>query len=351
MKRKFHLLFFIIILINSCSNLNKNDDFTKIFTSSNKLTSQKVIYNQDQIAEPLSMFFHKEKLYILDFYSNTFISIIDLVNVNNVYHIGRKGRGPGEIQHPTSLLNNESMNKLELYDADGVHLFFFDLDSAVNFIDYIPHSISFQKNSQNPYKLISLNNSFFLGSGSYGEKRFAIYKKDSLFKKTTNYPKNYEVANHKSLMSLIFQSDFIKSTNGKYMVSTISTGQILDFFKVSDDSILTLKNYNFGNPVVIDVSKEGFESVATLPTNIYGVVSLAATQEYLYALYSGRSSSKFKEYAYYGNKVLVFNWDGSPVKLLKLDKDIKVIAVSPDNLCLYGFGGKYGIDLLRFRLE
>lgn len=80
------------------------------------------------------------------------------------------------------------------------------------------------------------------------------------------------------------------------------------------------KSYNYGGPLVKDASHGDLESVATLPNNIYGVVSVSATKKYFYALYSGRSRASFGERSIFSDKVLVYTWDGNPVIIIQLNE-------------------------------
>lgn len=65
----------------------------------------------------------------------------------------------------------------------------------------------------------------------------------------------------------------------------------------------------------------------------YGFLKGHTTENYFYLLFSGypvKGSHQF-----YGNKIVVFDWNGAPVKQINLKKDIVDFAVTADNKTLY----------------
>ncbi|HEV2146185.1 MAG TPA: BF3164 family lipoprotein [Longimicrobiaceae bacterium] len=67
-----------------------------------------------------------------------------------------------------------------------------------------------------------------------------------------------------------------------------------------------------------------------------GYVHTAATDEYVYALFSGRTREGYGEDSAFGEYVHVYDWDGHLVRVLHLDAALLTIAVDPENATLYG---------------
>jgi hypothetical protein len=65
-----------------------------------------------------------------------------------------------------------------------------------------------------------------------------------------------------------------------------------------------------------------------------GYADVAATNDYVYAIYSGKYF-RSKNYSF-SNTVRVTSWDGKIHKKLVLDKDINRLTVTPDNSIMYG---------------
>jgi TolB-like 6-blade propeller-like len=67
----------------------------------------------------------------------------------------------------------------------------------------------------------------------------------------------------------------------------------------------------------------------------FGYVDVAATEERIYALYSGRTRGQAPGRANFGRWVHVYDWSGRLHEVLGLDSDVLGIAVSADGGTLY----------------
>jgi hypothetical protein len=68
---------------------------------------------------------------------------------------------------------------------------------------------------------------------------------------------------------------------------------------------------------------------------IFAYLSVAATGDNIYALFSGRTRAGFKGRETYGNQIHVFGWTGELVGAFSLDHDALAIAVTADGTRLY----------------
>ena len=78
-----------------------------------------------------------------------------------------------------------------------------------------------------------------------------------------------------------------------------------------------------------------------------GVTSLAATDEYIYALYNERNlkeAIKNRNNAFFTNKILLFTWEGEPYKIVEVDKQIKSITYDKKNDVLLCLGLNENLD-------
>lgn len=67
----------------------------------------------------------------------------------------------------------------------------------------------------------------------------------------------------------------------------------------------------------------------------FGYVAVAATDDRIYALFSGRITAAFGREAPYGEYVHVYDWNGEMQGVLKLDRASVGIAVDPEGEALY----------------
>jgi hypothetical protein len=69
-----------------------------------------------------------------------------------------------------------------------------------------------------------------------------------------------------------------------------------------------------------------------------GFLEISCTNDYIFALYSGRVLNDGIFDAYRGNQVLVYDWDGKPVKHYQLETDLVSFDVDAESGILYGIG-------------
>jgi hypothetical protein len=67
----------------------------------------------------------------------------------------------------------------------------------------------------------------------------------------------------------------------------------------------------------------------------FGYIDVAATEERIYALFSGRTRAGFPGRANYGEYVHVFDWEGNFLEALRLDTEAFTLTVDEENKTLY----------------
>jgi hypothetical protein len=83
--------------------------------------------------------------------------------------------------------------------------------------------------------------------------------------------------------------------------------------------------------------------------NPYGILSTAISEKYIYALFSGK---RFDDpLALQSDQILVYTWDGAPVKILKLQNEISEIAVDLEDSYIIGFQDIKDPVLIRYAIK
>lgn len=87
-----------------------------------------------------------------------------------------------------------------------------------------------------------------------------------------------------------------------------------------------------------------------------GVTSVATSDDCIYALYIGKTFEEILKEAHgqeglRSNKILVFDWDGNPICLLQLDKELYSIAYNRERQCLYGIGLDESTEYAIYRMK
>src|SRR5690606_27978621 len=78
-----------------------------------------------------------------------------------------------------------------------------------------------------------------------------------------------------------------------------------------------------------------------------GYTDIYVSDNFIYTLYSGRSTDEFGNKSYMGNVILVFDWDGNPVKRYDLDAEISCFTIDPLGQKIYAISETVEPELLR----
>jgi hypothetical protein len=217
-----------------------------------------------------------------------------------------QGRGPLEVTIPVSNHINHRTKEMAILGEAQTQLMLVDVDSLLNgkFEPRIIHDTIFEHTN--------LRNVFNLGDGKYlfrmrpgaiqsQFKRFVLYKDGQVLDRMDEYPL-YD----QGLMELNY--DFYPALSPDYTKFAIGTsrGWILEYFDISDGIERTSTYYYYEpfweeNKTRIDTEKSG-----------YGFMSMTADDKYIY---SGSGEPGLKKI----NSITIFDWEGSPVKVLKTE--------------------------------
>ncbi|WP_316753691.1 BF3164 family lipoprotein [Pedobacter gandavensis] len=116
-------------------------------------------------------------------------------------------------------------------------------------------------------------------------------------------------------------------------VASFSTkGALFQIFETTNDNpkILSEKLYYLPEFNILDLGNKSFKSKLTA-NNRYGYNNIAVTKDFIYTLFNGKPSESSNLDVVSTNIILVYDWNGTPVKKIILDKDCFQIAIDPQN--------------------
>jgi hypothetical protein len=170
-----------------------------------------------------------------------------------------------------------------------------------------------------------------------GEKRFAIYDT-----KKQSYHEFGEIVTVDNCpperLSNILQGFFTSNAKMKKMAWASRQYDIFEIYDYSDTgNIKAVKQY------VGVLSPASFidGSIALFLNNKVGIMSITSSDKYIYALYNEKmlkSGELGGPISLSCNKILVYDWDGNPVKNLKVDKKLSSISFNETQQTLYCLG-------------
>ena len=197
-------------------------------------------------------------------------------------------------------------------------------------------------------KLNAFNDSVFVAEGSFGNCRLALYNEKGLLLNTIlKYPE-IDQANTKEYLRLAYQGKFsLKPNDMKFAYMTYNSSNI-GFYKIEGKEIHLIKEIFLQNPLKELTSSGDLKACVPLKDCKVGYSDIFSTQKFLYALYSDEKVLNNKSKS---SDILVYDWNGNPIKILKLDKKVSFICVSENDSILYAISNDgREVNILSFKL-
>ncbi|MFO8234486.1 MAG: BF3164 family lipoprotein [Bacteroidales bacterium] len=253
--------------------------------------------------------------------------------------IGTKGMGPGEYLDASIFDKSRSYSSSEekllcLFDVSRRRVTEINISESVNKSKYIFKRNRLPKIESYIQELFFYNDSIILYKGE-DEGRFSIYNnKDSTTTIISYNTPNLNITFNKLNESSIFHSAIcINPVNNNIAASPAFIGRI-DYFH--PDGV-----YEFST-IFEELGKDNemaFKSSNMTQTNakLY-VVSMVSDGQFIYALnanmnYGHNRSNEIPP----SNEILVFDWDGFPIKKIELDRSVSRFALDIRNNRIYGY--------------
>ncbi|KAA6325936.1 hypothetical protein EZS27_024899, partial [termite gut metagenome] len=131
---------------------------------------------------------------------------------------------------------------------------------------------------------------------------------------------------------LLFQGDIMMKPDNAKFVYASTRCDLLKIVAIENNSLKEIITLNTYFP---KFKKESDDNIAILKENVNGFISLATTDNYIYALYSGRSEIQDSATHYFSQYIYVIDWNGKLIKKMILDKDAWQICIDEKSKRIY----------------
>ena len=270
-------------------------------------------------------------LIAFDLHSGACYTLFDAGTGAYVGRFGTIGQGPAEI--PAGCYGYLSGKCFSVFNDQVKFVMQYSMDSLRNgHADASPIRLaSYDIPDLWLSRLIALNDSLFLGAGLYqSHYQYVLFDRHSrvMDKAVPVYNASDDAFNF-STRYLANQGDLVKHPREDKFAYSLNFSSNLDFFEIDEGKLAVIRQLHWGDPdyrpseMDLGNGYVGFSADLT-ESSIVGYINLAATGRYVYALYSDK---KVYESARKSKEVLVFDWDGNPVRRYALDADAYSIAV------------------------
>ncbi|MCD8042229.1 MAG: TolB-like 6-bladed beta-propeller domain-containing protein, partial [Tannerellaceae bacterium] len=268
--------------------------------------------------------------------------IIDIDNPEDYIYLSQRGEGPREIINPSRIfLSNEGFC---VFDGGKSTLFNFNMQEIQD-EKYLPESI-FTTTISAIVTWEQLTDSIYITTGIFPENRFYfIDNNGQLIARNGSYPFEFNGEYPFHVKGMASLSAMVKSLKeNKIATSTLYGGHIGIYeLDVQELTCRTISETNLFSPQFSTQDYEGTPNFSPTPDTRWGYLSIAADENYIYALYSGKLQRRDEEFDT-GSIIHVFDWEGKPAYEIKLDKPAYCLDVYQDKLyTLYTDNGPFDI--------
>lgn len=321
-----HITIFLLLLtIASCKRATKDTTFLGEFSSQHACSLKELAnYPVDSLGKPEYIFAKDNYIIISDVNEEYLLSSYDLSS-NNFYRFLKKGNGPQELID-IQQIGLVDVNNIFIKSTFGNKLHLLGTVSSDHSYtpvikDILPDFVS-----------IAIDEGVIIGSGKGGH-RFVISNLEN-----REHRKEFGEAIgpfSQEMASNALQGLCVGMSGRKKIAWFSFYGEIAEFYDYSDTANVHCFKQHIGELPFVN------EQYVFNKDSKLGITSLTKSDEYIFALYNGKTledAMNLKDLGLCSNKLLIYNWEGEPVKILNLDKKIRSISYNQQSHIMYMIG-------------
>lgn len=335
----------LILFIMGCSSYSNNQEKslkTQIIFKENQvqsinLNSKKIEF--EKIINPEKIALKGSKLFVLENIRTNvetpFIHIIETRNWSYFKSKGKVGFGPMEISSATFFEPGFSDSTFFTYSSRDKALSEFSLnDTSLLAIRQIKQPDNFFS----VVNLYLLAEDRFIGISVNDENKLIEFNTSG--ERISGYGNWEPVLGHSELSNFnLFElnSGWFKTNESKdvFVKASIKRDK-LEIFNYKDKNFISVLGPDLELPPFQIRGPVGNRSLDVPISNPYRYRDVAITDKKIFALYGGISESQYRESGELARKIYVFDLQGNPEFILKLDRSIKGIAIDNIHKKIYG---------------
>lgn len=285
----------------------------------------------DSLGMPTDISVGKQFVFVGDPYADQAVSIFDKESGDFVANTAPKGEGAGEISGLKSMNFKSGSNSGWIWDPPAIAKYFDGTSITGETIRLTGRGF--------PMDPVWVVGDSIVSSGLYESGRLGMYTPSGEFVRTIGSLLPGETSDH--IMSRQYAYEAILRTNstGTRIVAASLNTDRLEIFDTSE-MLHLVRGPGFHEPVfqVLSLDSNGNPRTFIEDETVQGYVSIAVTDQFIFALYSGRTRAWVRSQSYFsppGQTVIVFNWNGTPLGALELQDGVVQIGVSQDGQHIY----------------
>jgi len=334
------IILFIVISLISLSNCS-NDNYENYFENYQKFTEFpktekwefKQLSNISYYMPPKMKIINDNYLVLLTNKNNSIIQIIDIDNGKLLKSFGKKGQGPGEfVGASMTLFTPSAPDKFWIFDVTLRRLTQYNINTVLDLNIFEPDTIvNISSDAGCPFTFCCLNCDNFVASGAL-KSRLCFYNSKGDTIKTNGYIPGKRDKNTPSFVHFqAYQGALNTNYHAKKIAISNLAGDLLEVYDFKGNILKTIH----GPDLFVPEYKRS-SNTAGITNKESGYFDLCSSANYIYCNYSGEISEDITDWTVsLGKNILIFDWEGKPIKRVKTDIRLGYIDVSDERNTIY----------------
>lgn len=286
---------------------------------------------QFDILHPVGVAKQDDKYYIRERSNENIFTEIDFLTKEKISGVNI-GNGPEEILSIGGFQTRD--NRILAYDINKKTIFQITKNKHSKLTVESFHKINYEKE----LFILSYANNAIIASGIFENYWLSYLNLEDELLSYLDFP-NFAEMEHIPMLqkSILFLSTHTSiSPNGKNMVAATQSLGAISFCEITSNNKLAEQKQIKYFPPIFHVKERG--DISYDRKSKIGFCALDSDDKYVYALYSGRTSEKAGMESHHCEHLLIYNWDGVPVKYYHLEIPLYSMKYDKANNSIYGIG-------------
>lgn len=336
--RSYAIVAVLIIGLSACDWTHTGDPVLDCFPGVGACLSPESEIDLEEIGVfmPSSVLRYRNSLIIEKGQSDNVVDIYNF-STGEIIHCFRKGRGPGEVVMPSSL--QAIADSLFLYDISRQRYYRLDLQHTISSGEEFTAEVNdFSRldttSFVRPFVMVRHNGGVF-ATGFFPYKCWFVgIDSDN---KIVGGPGYLE---YSAISEFPQESQATFHISSKFAISPDERRLICAHCYSAAFSICELKEYSANEtfryvskrePLVFAPNSRSDPGISFAKNHSDGYIDVCADDEYIYLLYSGKPVSGDTP-SYVSTHLLLYDWNGNPLKRIELDKGVQSISLDSGKL-------------------
>lgn len=305
-------------------------------TAAERLTAR-VLDDSDRLSMPGDLAVVGEHLVLLNKQADSVIRVYDAETGALRRSFGRQGQGPGEFEGAWSLDPVPgSRTAFWIYDLNLQRLTGVDLATDFGASGTYRDRIVTLQGGGAPTSPVWVSDSLFLSPGYFNDPgRLAHFARTGRMLRLVGDPPPGDAAVPMPVRQHAYQSTAAPNPARTRVAVATRHADRLDIYRPDGTRVASAPRPAGFEPVYRVANAGGAPTMESGEDLRFGYIDVAATDRYVYALYSGLRRADAPGRANFGRVVRVFDWNAKPVRTFELDGPVLSIAADPADRRLY----------------